>query len=251
MATTGRARARRTEPGSAGLVGTRLAMAGTVLYLLEWVAIIGSSPAGPYGPGTATSQLLSDYSSHAGRAGTAAAWFSIVLIGRVLFVAAVRSSLRAQPRLLPVLDLALAAMAVGVVLEVTTYAVDAATARMAADGAGGAVVSALDQTAYWTNLLIAGPLGVAVLATSAAMLRSGWYAGWLCWLGLGSGVVWLATALIGGVTYGTGDGTGALDPAEGVGALSLWVWMLATGVVLWRARRGTSGAPAPGLDPAV
>ena len=235
------------QRGTSGLVGTRLALAGAVLYLLEWVAIIGTSPPGPYGPGTATSDLLADYATHAGRAGAAAGWFAIVLLGRVLFVAAVRSSLRSDPRLLPLLDLALGAMAVGVVLEIAAYVMDAATARLAADGAGAAVVSALDQTAYWTDLLIAGPSGVAVLATAAAMLWSRRYAGWLCWLGLGSGAAWLATGLVGGVTVGTGNGGGALDPVESVAALSLWVWMIATGVVLWRAcRHGAARGTARG-----
>jgi hypothetical protein len=252
MAGTDTAKGRGPRQGaSIGLIGTRLALAGAVLYLLEWVAIIATSPPGPYGPGTATSELVSNYATHAGRAGAAAGWFAIVLLGRVLFVAAVRSSLRSEARLLPVLDLALGAMAVGVVLEVAAYVTDAATARLAADGAGAAVVSALDQTAYWTDLLIAGPTGVAVLATAAAMLRSRRYAGWLCWLGLVSGAAWLATSLIGGVTLGTGNGGGALDPVESLAALTLWVWMIATGVVLWRAPREqaprATSAPTAGV----
>jgi hypothetical protein len=216
-----------------GPVGNRLALAGVVLYLLEWVAIIGSAPPGPFGPGTSHHSIYSDYASHAGRATLAAAWFAVVLVGRILFVSGVKASLRDRPRAGPLLDLALGAMAVSVVLEVVAYAVVAGTARLAASGAGTGLVVGLDSAAFWVDLLIWGPVGVSVLATGVAMLRSGLFASWLSWLGIVAGVAGIVGCLVAGATVDA-SGSGAADAATSLPALAIWVWMVATGVVLWR-----------------
>lgn len=216
-----------------GPVGNRLALTGAVLYLLEWAAIIGSAPPGPFGPGTAHHSIYADYATHAGRASFAAAWFSVVLIGRILFIAGVKASLRDRPRERPLLDLALAAMAVSVVLEVLAYGVVAATARAAAGGAATGLVVGLDSAAFWVNLLIWGPVGVSVLATGIAMLRSGLFAAWLAWLGTLTGAAAIIACLVAGATVDE-SGSGLADTATSVPALAFWVWILATGVVLWR-----------------
>jgi hypothetical protein len=221
----------RTARG--GPVGNRLALAGAVLYLLEWVVIIGSAPPGPYGPGTANHSIYSDYATHAGRASFAAAWFAVVLIGRVLFVAGVKASLRDRPRERPLLDLALGAMAASVVLEVVAYAVVAGTARLAAGGGSIGIVVGLDSAAFWVDLLIWGPVGVSVLATGVAMLRSGLFASWLSWLGILGGAAAITGCLVAGATVDA-SGSGAADAATSLPALAIWVWMVATGVVLWR-----------------
>jgi hypothetical protein len=227
--TAGPARTARRGP-----VGNRLALAGAVLYLLEWAAIIGSAPPGPYGPGTANHSIYSDYATHAGRASFAAAWLAVVLVGRILFVAGVKASMRDRPRERPLLDLALGAMAVSVVLEVVAYAVVAGTARLAASGADTGLVVGLDSAAFWVDLMLWGPVGVSVLATGIAMLRSGLFASWLSWLGALAGVAAIIGCLVAGATV-DGSGSGAADTATTLPALAFWVWMLATGVVLWRA----------------
>jgi hypothetical protein len=229
VAAAGLARTARRRP-----VGNRLALAGAVLYLLEWAAIIATSPPGPFGPGTAHHSIYSDYATHAGRASFAAAWFAVVLVGRILFVAGVKASLRDRPRERPLLDLALGAMAVSVVLEVVAYAVVAGTARLAASGAGTGLVVGLDSAAFWVDLMLWGPVGVSVLATGIAMLRSGLFASWLSWLGTAAGAAAIIGCLVAGATV-DGSGSGAADTATMLPALAFWVWMLATGVVLWRA----------------
>jgi hypothetical protein len=216
-----------------GPVGNRLALAGAVLYLLEWVAIIGSAPPGPFGPGTAHHSIYSDYATHAGRASFAAAWFAVVLVGRILFVAGVKASLRDRPRERPLLDLALGAMAISVVLEIVAYAVVAGTARLAAAGAPSGIVVGMDSAAFWVDLMLWGPVGVSVLAIGIAMLRSGLFAGWLSWLGTVAGAAAIIGCLVAGATV-DGSGSGAADAATMLPALAFWVWMVATGVVLWR-----------------
>jgi hypothetical protein len=215
------------------LVGNRFALAGAVLYLLEWVAIIAAAPPGPYGPATAASTILRNYTGHAGAAAISAAWFAVVLVGRILYVAGVKASLRKQPRQLPLLDLALGAMTVSVVLEIVAYGILAATARLASDGAGRELVQALDGSAYWVNVLIWGPIGVSVLATGIAMLRSRVFAGWLSWLGVVAGAAGIAGCIVAGAVAGR-SGTGPADAVTSIAALGVWIWMIATGVVLFR-----------------
>jgi hypothetical protein len=168
-------------------IGNRLALIGAVVYLLEWVAIIGASPPGPLGPGTGTKAVVDAHSHHAGAAAVSAGWFAVCLTGRVLYVAGLKASLRARPRELPLMDVAVAAVAVSVTLEVTAYALVAGAARLAAVGADSGLVVALDGAAFWLDLLISGPAGVSLLAARAAMLRSRLFPRWLSWIALVAG----------------------------------------------------------------
>ena len=118
----------RSRVGSEQLVGNRLVLTGAVLYLLEWVAIIGGGIAVPLGPGTAQREVVDAYSGHANSIGWASGWFSVVLIGRIIFVVGLRAGLVASGRPQPLLDVAVAAMTAGVVLEVVTYAMTTAAA---------------------------------------------------------------------------------------------------------------------------
>lgn len=224
--------------------GNRLALIGAVLYLLEWVAIIAAAPPGPFGPGTDAQKLVHDYTTHARGAAFAAGWFAVVLAGRVLFIAGLKASLRRWPRERPLLDLALGAMAISVALEVATYAIVAATARAAADGATSTTVMALDGAAYWLSVLIFGPLGLAVLAAAIAMVRSRAFPAWIAWVGVVAGVAGMAAALVTGATT-TDSASGAMGPFAGVAAVGLWVWMIATGIVLWRRPGVPAGTRLP------
>jgi hypothetical protein len=224
---------------SAQLDGNRLTLIGAVLYLLEWVAIIAAAPPGPFGPGTAAPKVLSEYAAHADGAAFAAGWFAVVLGGRVLFVAGLKSSLQRWRRELPLLDFALGAMAISVVLEVVAYSIVAATARLAASGASSGTVVALDGAAYWIDLLIFGPAGIAVLVSALAMLRSRAFPAWLTWVGLVAGTAGVASCLVAAsTTHATPSG--ATDGVESVAALGMWIWMVGTGVLLWRRRPGTA-----------
>ena len=215
------------------LVGNSWALVGAVLYLSEWVVIIAAAPPGPLGPGDPASSVTSDYAQHAGAATLSAAWFSVVLVGRVLFVAGLKASLRGRSTVRPLLDLALGAMAISVVMEIVGYGIVAGTARFAADGGSVAVVTGLDSATFWLILLIWGPIGVSVLACGLAMLRSGLFRAWLPWLALIAGLAGIVGCLMAGAST---DGTGASSAVTTVAALGMWVWMISTSVVLVRRR---------------
>jgi hypothetical protein len=215
-------------------IGNRLALIGAVVYLLEWVAIIAASPPGPLGPGTGTKEVVAAYSHHAGAAAVSAGWFAVCLLGRVVYMAGLKASLRARPRELPLMDVAVAAMAISVTLEVAAYAVVAGAARLAVGGADSGLVVALDGAAFWLDLLIFGPAGVSLLAAGAAMLRSRLFPRWLGWIALLAGGAGTIGCVLSAATAGK-SAAGLADALGSVAAIGMWVWMLVTGVLLWRA----------------
>ncbi|MFI5268861.1 MAG: DUF4386 family protein [Chloroflexota bacterium] len=219
------------------MIGNRWALVGAIIYLLEWVAILGfgagNAPSGD--PGTGAQAIVSEYKQHALAISLAAGWFSLVLLGRILFVAGIRDALRHTGFRTTLADFALLSMAVSVVLEISAYTI-AAGAAHAASGGGQSSVVALDAVANWLVLNIWAPLGASVLSASLAMLLARAFPSWLCWLGMVAGVAGCAVGVINGAAFQQG---GALYQAanvlSAVAAIGFWLWMLITAILLFRA----------------
>lgn len=220
---------RRTSAGS------RLALAGVLLYFLEWAVIIPANGAGPAALGTKATAIMNLYATHASVQELMASWFSLVLLGRIVFVVGVRSVLRQSPRELPLADVALAAMTVSVVLEIISNAAAAGAGYLAAHGSPVAAVVGLDGAANWIAQIIWAPIGLSIAAAALAMLRSRLFPTWLCWLGLVSGAIGIVFGALAGPAFvSTGTAQALSGAANGVTALTGWIWMLATGILLFR-----------------
>lgn len=223
------------ESKRAQLVGNRLALVGTALYFLEWVAIayLPSVPTDRLGDDTAA--IVSAYTGHAGATAFAAGWFSFVLLGRVVFVIALRSAFRRSGVDSPLLDIAVAAMTVSVALEVGSFSLSAAAGWLADANADASAVVALDTAASIGFVMVFAPLAVSVLAASAVMVTSGLFARWLAWLGIAAGVI----GIVGGILHAAALGaTGTFHELgtapNGIGVAGFWIWVIAASVVLWR-----------------
>jgi hypothetical protein len=162
---------------SAGLVGNRLVLLGGILFLCEFVGIIGSHVhTMPALPGTSSASLRTMYDGQAGVAGFLVGWYSLVIPGRLLFTLGLRRAILASdrsgraPRTL--LDWAVSLMGVGVVLEMASAAVLAAAAASATRG-DDAVLFALDRMAHTFQVAITCPSGLALAVVAFAMWRSG------------------------------------------------------------------------------
>jgi hypothetical protein len=177
---------------------------------------------------------MAAYSQHPAAAAVSAGWFALCLSGRVLYMAGLKASLQARPRELPLMDFAVAAMAISVALEVAAYAVVAGAARLAAAGADSGPVVALDAAAFWLDLIIFGPAGVSLLAAGAAMLRSRLFPTWLSAIALVAGAAGTIECALGAGSAG-GSASGLAGAVGAVAAVGLWLWMIVTGVLLWRA----------------
>lgn len=220
----------------AALIGNRLALVGALLYLSEWIVI-------PFVPDLPTDDLGDDastiaaaYAGHGTELALIAGWLSFALLGRVLFVTALRSALGSSPRERVLSDVAVAAMAISVAIEIVQLGLTATAGWLAEAEADPTSIVALDAAGTVLFNLIFAPIGVSVLAGSLAMLLSGLFSRWLSWLGIVAG----ALVISGGVISATGAGdTGTLhnlaDPLTGPPVALFWFWMIATSIVLFRS----------------
>ena len=219
------------------LVGNRLALAGAVLYLLEWVAIAFLADVPTDRLGDDTNAIAAAYEGEAGFLALAAGWFSIVLLGRVLFVVAVRKAFRDSGRDSALLDFAVGAMIVSVAIEIASLSLPAAAGWIADNGGSTDAIVALDAAASIMFVLVFAPIGASVLACATAMLDSRLVARWLAWLGVAGGALLVVGGFLGAAALGDdGDFKDVGATPSAVGSVLFWIWLVATSVVLWRAR---------------
>ena len=216
---------------SADLVGNRAALVGVILYFCEFVGI-GLSHAAhlPFVPGTPSSGVASAYDGHAGGLGFLVGWFGIAELGRVLFVLAVAVALARTGRPSIAAWFATAAMAVGSAMEIASEALAAGAGELAGRSDGAAAV-VLDRGASYLAAGLLAPTGVAVLATSVAMVLSGVFPRTLAVVGLVAGVGVVAAGLA------SEPSQAALQDSLTGAVLVMWVWMTWTGLLLWRRAR--------------
>lgn len=213
-------------PGARTLVGNRLALIGAIWYLLEWVAIAAFARVAPPPPGRAA-DVASYYASQATNLTIASGLFALVEIGRIAFVAGVRVSLRQTPHIRGLLDLSLGAMALSVALELGQYSLAAAAGQMAAGGGERVGVISLAYASASIGLAVRPAIAVAVEAASLAQVLSGQFPRWISILGTIAGAYGILTSTYQAVGGGPFPGLGLWIPA-------MWIWMVATGVVLFR-----------------
>jgi multidrug transporter EmrE-like cation transporter len=223
-----RASSRNAEDAREPLVGNRLVLIGAVMYLLEWVAIIAAQVSVPLGADASRHSLVDSYAGRADALGWAAGWFSVVLLGRILIMVGLRTSLRDSGRPQPLMDLAVAAMAVSVALEIATYAIPSGAAWALGHGSGLAVTRGLDSVSFTLNQMLWGPIGVSVLCAGIAMWQARLFP-WPLWaLALLSGVSGAVVAAV----ASSPSWYGVADAGTSVTALAFWIWMLWSGVLL-------------------
>ena len=213
--------------------GNRLALAGAIWYLLEiplvlpFVADRSPSPA-------KSAEIVAYYSTQHPKLLVGLATASVVLIGRIAFAAGARASLQRTAGVRALADLAVGAMILSVVLEVGSTALQAAAGRMAAGGGDPAGVVALHYAFGTVGFASVQATAAAIAATALAQVISGQFPRWLGWLGLLAGVAGIASS---GILTATGVDPQAA-PYLTVCILGFWVWMVATGVILFRRTPG-------------
>jgi hypothetical protein len=105
--------------------------------------------------------------------------------------------------------------------------------RCAPSAPDDAVVQ-LDTVAGLAFLCILPPLGLAVGLSAWTMLRSRAFPLWIPAVGLLSGIVLAVGGALGGPGYVASGTFRGIAGAAGIGVPLFWVWMVATGVILWR-----------------
>jgi hypothetical protein len=215
------------------VVGNRLALAGAIWYLLE-IPLVFPFVSGTLPPPVKTAELIAYYSAHKSNLMIGVAVGSVVWLGRIAFFAGARASLHRTAGVRALADLGLGVMVLSVVMEVGGAALTAAAGQMAAGGGDAAGIVALDYASAALASVAIQATAVAIAATSLAQVISRQFPPWLGWLGLASGVLGIASSLFMTAT--------ALDPQRApyltLWILGWWIWMVATGVVLFRRTPG-------------
>jgi len=207
----------------ARLVGGRLALVGALLYVSEWLVIPFSVDLPTDDLGDDASVIAAAYAGHGTELAFLAGWLSFALLGRIVFVAALRSAFRDSPRETTLVDIAVAAMAVSVAIEIVQLGLVATAGWLAEANADAGAIVALDGAGTVLFGLVLAPIGASVLASSMAMLLSGLFARWRAILGVVAG----ALVVAGGVVSTTGAGdTGTVhdlaDPLTGPPVALFW-----------------------------
>lgn len=94
-----------------------------------------------------------------------AGWLSLVLVGRILFVAGIRDGLRKSGAETLLADFALGAMAVSVILEIGAFAVAGGAVQALSKGADQSTIVGIDAAAKWLDM---------VIVTHSAYRHGGW-----------------------------------------------------------------------------
>ncbi len=216
--------------GAPRLIGNRWALVGAIVYLCEWVAIIALAVGGAEDyilRGASADVLVQSYDGRQDSMSFLAGWLAVVLLGRVLFFAAVRRSLADSGVPHVLLDLAVVSSAVSVTLEVASYAL-VIPASEAAEQGEETLTAFFDLAGAGLNLMIGGGLGVAIVCTASVMAASGYFNRWLNGIGVVSGVAIIGAQLT------VSPSLSALFDIFYFFPLVFWVWMIWTSVVLWR-----------------
>jgi hypothetical protein len=216
------------------LIGNRWTLVGAIVYLLEWVAIAGFRPGNTPTTFLKPDAVVAMYTSHVGAVAAAASWYSLVLLGRILFTVGIRDSLKRSGADTLLADFAVAAMAVSVILEIASYALAGAAGQLAHSGGEPAAVVGVDAAGGWLNIMLFAPLGVSILAAAVAQMRSGLFPAWLTWLGVASGLVSTVLGVVVGPALAAGPGPFQTVQMLDLATLGFWVWMLTTGILLFR-----------------
>jgi uncharacterized membrane protein len=107
----------------------------------------------------------------------------------------------------------------------------ATAGRMAAGGGDPAGIVALDYAADTVGFAVFPAIAIAMTATSLAQVISRQFPRWLGWPGMVVGVFGIASS-----TYLSAMAQNVVGGSSPLGSwmLGFWIWMLATGVVLFR-----------------
>lgn len=205
--------------------GTWLVLAGLLLYLSEFVgmALAGGYPANE--PGTPLDQVADAYAGLSDGSGLLVGWMALALTGRILIVVGLRRVVGRTP----LMDWAVAVMAVSVAVEVVSVAATAAAARLVDDDGDPAAVLAADHLAWSLGSGVSTAGGLSAMLAAIGLWRSRRFGLVLPLTGTVLGAVMLLGGLLSGApsTYPVGS-------ALSVGVLGWFVWVLWIGVLLAR-----------------
>lgn len=219
---------------------SRLALLGVIIYLLEFAFIIpfAKTP----GAGNTNSQLADFYAANHTSILIYVAGVSAAILGRILFAAVLRDVLHHIARTRVLMDLAFGLVVVGVTVESISLGLEGVAASMGTYGSEPpvAVAAALQSGSTNVGIPLTITFGLFAAVASLAMISSHLFPRWIGWSGLVGGIAYALS-----VALHLAPDNGVLSMGQFIGWVLIVVWMLATGIVLFRrARSQRSMSPA-------
>lgn len=227
------------------IVGNRMALAGAVLYLLEWVAIFGSGLVGVAmiggEIGASPQEVMATYAGSENGMALIAGWMCLVLTGRVLLLVGLRAGLRDSGRDHPLMGFAVSIMTISVALEIAITAMYAGAATLAAESSEQAVL-ALDRAGTALYPMVYGTAGLSVLCAAWCLSRSGLFPVGMNVLGFigGAGMVL--------IPFFAAPGLDAVLAVLGFTPLFVWAWMIWAGIRFWRHTPSRATEPVDAVN---
>jgi hypothetical protein len=218
-----------------------LALLGVIIYLMEFAFIIPFYKEPPRTDST-NSELLAFYAANRTDILIYVAGVSAAILGRIVFAAGLRDVLRKVRGARALMDVAFGMVVVAVTVESIGLALEGVAASMGTYGSEPpvAVAAALHNASLSLDVPMSITHGLFAAVASLAMLRARVLPRWIGWTGLVGGIAYTMSFSLAFGPNIVGDIVGS-----GIGWLLIVVWMLATGIVLFRRTR--SGRPTPQL----
>lgn len=219
----------------------QLALLGAIFYLLEFAFIVPFAKTPP-GAGSTNSELADFYVANHTSILIYVAGVSAAILGRILFAAALRDALRQIPGTRTLMDFVFGLVVVGVTVESIGLGMEAVAASIGTYGSEPpvAVAAALQNASSNLSIPLTIAFGLFAAVASLAMLRPRLFPRWIGWTGLVGGIAYVLS-----VALHFAPDNSILSLGQFIGWLLIIVWMLATGIVMFRrtrSRRSESSA---------
>lgn len=204
-------------------------LAGAILSLFEIVSMIllgARNVTAQPEIGSLPAALLPSFEGNETVLATVTGWLSLILIGRILMIIGLKNALANSGRTHPIMEFAVAMTIINVVLEVLTYALFATAAQLGARYPEGMVV--MSWAAGALDRLFLGALGVSILCSAWAALRSELFPKFLPILGMVGGVPVALSAMF------MAPSLTNIYEALLIGSPVAMIWVIWTGILVWR-----------------
>ena len=221
-------------------------LAAAIGFLALDIAGAFTGPGHAPQPGPGDHKLVAFYALHHAAVFTSVTFFALSVVAFLYFVGSLWNVLREAEGSSALATMSLGGAVALMAAYVVQLALLAGTAQAALNGLQPDVVAALRETSTMVSNLSDILMGVFIAAASVVMLRSHLLPRWIGWVGVISGLCYVASL---GQIFSADS---QLGTAEFVGFVLLIVWTLATSIMLYRrsrpaTRRATAEAQAYGL----
>ena len=216
--------------GNSKLVGNRMMLSGALLSISSLVVqmVFYNRGLPSYAEiGVSADDLIASFKGDETLMAVLAGFYGLVVIGRILMIIALKNALAASGRAHPIMDFAVVMMTISVAFEILNYTFLASAAQMGAAHPEG--MWALASISGKLNVLTFAALGISVLCSSWAMLRSELFPKPLPILGMIASIPFALSSL-----FTSPSLAGTAEALNSAGAPLSMIWIIWASILVWK-----------------